>query len=329
MSGPRLTVAIPFHRGLAYLREAIESVRAQTTGEWRLLVSDDRGDPDPGAAEALVASFGDARIAYARNDANLGMVPNWNRCLDRADTEFVTLLHADDRLLPDYAASMLDLAGRFPDAVACFSEYETIDASGAARASFSDAAKSLFRPRGAGPMVLRGEPALRAVAAGNFIPCPALCFRRSVLGSRRFDPRWRQVQDLELTARLLLGGETLVGSREPGYVYRRHPATATERQSESLLRFEEELALLAELSRAARARGWHGAARTAARAWTPRLHLAWRALRDAARGRPGAAAAKLRFLARGTRPAEPPSRRRQVPYAPAPWPTSKRSGSRW
>jgi glycosyltransferase involved in cell wall biosynthesis len=328
VSAPRLTVAIPFHRGLAYLREAIESVRAQTTGDWRLLVCDDRGEPDPGAAEALVASFGDARIAYARNDTNLGMVTNWNRCLDRAETELVTLLHADDRLLPGYAASMLELAERSPEAAACFCEAEIIGASGRRRFSFADAMKAFFRPPGE-PLVLRGEPALRALAGADFIVCPTLCFRRARLGPRRFDARWRQVQDLELLARLLLEGETLVGTRSAGYAYRRHPESATERQSESLLRFEEELALLAELSRAAEERGWHGAARTAARAWTPRLHLAWRALRDAARGRLGAAAAKLRFLARGTRPEEPPSRGRRFPYPPAPWPTSKRSGSRW
>ena len=146
--------------------------------------------------------------------------------------------------------------------------------------------------------MLQGEPALRALAAGNFIMCPTLCFRRSVLGARRFDPRWRQVQDLDLTARLLLEGATLAGSREAAYAYRRHGESATERQSESLLRFEEELALLAELARAARQRGWPRAARAAARAWTPKLHIAYRALGDAARGRPRDAAAKLRFLAR-------------------------------
>ena len=298
MSEPRLDVAIPFYRGLGYLSEAIESVRAQTRGDWRLLVCDDLGEPDRSAARELVASFGDPRIAYARNEAHLGMVGNWNRCLDRAETELVTLLHADDRLLPRYAETVLGLAERFPEAAAVFCAAEIIGPSGERRFSFADAAKALFQPRGSGPLVLHGEPALRALAAGNFIMCPTLCFRRSVLGARRFDPRWQQVQDLELTARLLLEGGTLAGSREAAYAYRRHPESATERQSLSLLRFEEELALLRELARAARQRGWPRAARAAARAWTPKLHLAYRALGDAARGRPRDAAAKLRFLGR-------------------------------
>jgi glycosyltransferase involved in cell wall biosynthesis len=294
----KLGIAIPFYRGLPYLREAIESVRAQTRGDWRLLVCDDLGEPDPGAARELVACFGDPRIAYAANDANLGMVGNWNRCLDLAETELVTLLHGDDRLLPRYAETALGLAERFPEAAALFCAAEIIGPSGERLFSFADAAKALFLPRGSGALVLRGEPALRALAAGNFIMCPTLCFRRSVLGARRFDPRWRQVQDLELTARLLLEGETLAGSREAAYAYRRHPGSATESQSRSLLRFEEERALLGELAGAARLRGWHSAARAAARAFTPKLHLAYRALGDLLQGRPRDAAAKLRFLAR-------------------------------
>jgi glycosyltransferase involved in cell wall biosynthesis len=296
---PRLCVAIPFYRGLPYLREALESVRAQTRGDWSLLVCDDRGEPDPEPARALVASFADPRIRYAANPATLGMVGNWNRCLELADADLVTLLHADDRLLPRYADTVLDLAGRFPEAAAVFCGAEIIGPAGERRFSLADAAKVLFAPRGGpGPLVLRGEPALRALAAGNFIMCPTLCFRRSVLGAQRFDPRWRQVQDLDLTARLLLADATLVGSPETAYAYRRHPGSATESQSQSLLRFEEELALLGEIAAAARRRGWARAARVAAGAFTPKLHLGYRALGDLMRGRPRDAGAKLRFLAR-------------------------------
>lgn len=298
MTAPRLAVAIPFYRGLPYLREAIESVRAQTRGDWSLLVCDDRGEPDPEPARALVASYGDPRLRYAANPSTLGMVPNWNRCLELADAELVTLLHADDRLLPGYADTVVRLAESHPEAAAVFCAADIIGPSGEPRFSFADASKSLFTPRSAGPLVLHGEAALRALAAGNFIMCPTLCFRRSVLGARRFDPRWRQVQDLELTARLLLEDATLVGSREAAYAYRRHPESATESQSQSLLRFQEELALLGEIAGAARRRGWTRAARVAAGAFTPKLHLAYRALVDLLRGRPGEAAAKLRFLAR-------------------------------
>ena len=93
ISNEPLTIAIPFYKGHAYLRAAIESVRKQSSPHWQLVVCDD--GPDSGTAE-LLASFGDPRMRYLRNERNLGMASNWNRCLDAAETDLVNLLHNDD-----------------------------------------------------------------------------------------------------------------------------------------------------------------------------------------------------------------------------------------
>jgi hypothetical protein len=251
----------------------------------------------------------DARIAYHRHARNLGMVASWNACLERAPTDRVTLLHADDRLLPGYAELVHGLARRHPGAVALFCGARIIDARGHARFSFADAVKRLFVPHGGDDVVLEGEDALHTIMAGNFIMCPTLCLRRSRLGARRFDTRWRQVQDLALTSRLLMDGERLAGARQPGYAYRRHEENATALQSESLLRFREEFALFDEVARRAAGLGWPRAARTARRARIVRLHLAYRALGDVLRLRAAPARAKLALLARhraGARPVASP-----------------------
>lgn len=291
-----LTLAVPFHRGLGYLREAIESALAQRDARWRLVVLDDRGEP--AGVRELVLGFGDPRIEYRAHDRHLGMVANWNSGLDAAATDLVALLHADDRLLPDYVGIALALASAHPRAAALFCGAVVIDAAGRPRFSLADAVKGWLAPRGE-PLVLHGERALAALARGDFIMCPTLCFRRSLLGARRFDPRWRQVQDLDLLARLLLDGETLVGTRRAGYAYRRHAQSATARQSESLLRFEEEFELLERIAEAAARRGWSAAARVARRKAIVRLHLAWRAAGDLVAGRPGRALRLLRGALQG------------------------------
>lgn len=296
--GAVLTVCIPFYRDLDYLREAIDSVRAQDDERWRLLVRDD-GPEDVGAGD-LVRGYGDPRIGYARHERNLGMVPSWNRCLDAADTELVCLLHGDDRLDPHYLRTVAALAGAHPEAVAVFCGARIVDGGGRSRFSLADAVKPLFAAGLGEPMRLAGESALRRVMAGNFIMCPTLCFRRERLGARRFAPRWRQAQDLELTSRLLLEGDTLVGTRAVAYTYRRHRESATEQQSESLLRFEEELALFAEVAERASERGWRRAAGTARHAAIVRLHLLVRIAGDLARGRVQAAGRKTGFLLRGS-----------------------------
>jgi glycosyltransferase involved in cell wall biosynthesis len=294
---PRITFGIPFHRGLDLLGEAIESVLAQRESAWRCLVLDDRGEPAE-RVQALVDRYADPRLACRTNAETLGMAGNWNRALDEAPTELVTLLHADDRLLPHYASLALELAGAHPSAVAVCCGAEIIDARGRPRFSLADAVKALLVPRGE-PWRLRGETGLRALLRGDFVMCPTLCWRRPALGARRFEAGWRQVQDLELLARLLLDGEEIVGTRRRAYAYRRHSESATEIQSESLLRFEEELALYEHLAARAAERGWGSAARTARRKLMVRLHLAFRAGADLAALRPAGAARKLRFLLGG------------------------------
>ncbi len=290
----RVAIAIPFHAGLAYLSEAVASVRAQSDPEWSLLVVDDSGGAS--GARALVEGLGDARVRCLENPRNLGMVACWNRCLEEAGGELVTLLHADDRLLPGYVAEMRRLAAAHPQAVALFCPAHTIDAAGRPRFSLQDDVKRFLVPRSGADVVLAGEPGLRALMRGNFVFCPTLCFRRARLGARRFEPRWRQVQDLELLARLLCAGESLAGGRVPAYAYRRHAANATALQTESLLRFEEEFRVFEQIAEQARALGWSRAERTSRAKRILRLHLAWRVTSSVVRLRWASAGRYARFL---------------------------------
>ena len=75
---PPIAFAIPYFSGLRYLREAIDSVLAQTLDDWELVVVEDAG-PEP--AGDLVASYDDARVRYVLNDHTLGLAGNWNRCV--------------------------------------------------------------------------------------------------------------------------------------------------------------------------------------------------------------------------------------------------------
>src|SRR5262245_51972717 len=133
-----LTVAIPFYKGHEYLRRAIESVRRQSSPDYRLVVCDD--GPEPGTAD-LVASFGDPRMRYLRNERNLGMAGNWNRCLAAADTDLVNLLHNDDELLPNYVEVMLRAGREYPDAAAFYCRAKVIDADGKETFSIVDFVK--------------------------------------------------------------------------------------------------------------------------------------------------------------------------------------------
>lgn len=289
----RLSIAIPFHRRRDYLEIAVTSALAQSS-VFEVVVLDDGGIEQ--GAEAWLEDLDDPRLAYHRNPENLGMVPTWNACFERSSGELLTLLHADDQLLPSYASLMLELAAAHPQATALCCNATIIDADGKPRFSLADAVKPLFRSRGPDPLVIEGEAGLRALMAGNFIMCPTLCYRRAALGARRFDPRWRQVQDLELTSRLVLDGDSIVCSRQRAYAYRRHPEGATAVQSESRLRFDEEFALFEGVASRADERGWGAAARVSGGMRVIKLHLLYRALRELLRLRFASARGWLRYL---------------------------------
>lgn len=294
-SSPTLTIAIPFYAGQPYLRLAINSVCRQDRSDWQLLICDDAG-PEPGT-EDLVRSYGDPRLSYHRNERNLGMSGNWNRCLDLAGTDLVTLLHADDLLLPNYTRLMTTAAEADADAAAFFCGARIIDADGNACFSLADAVKSRLHSIPArGRLRLEGRAGVEALLPGNFIMCPTVCYRKIALGSRRFRPDLRQVQDLELFTRLLLDGKRLVGLPQVAYAYRRHPANATARQTRELVRFEEESALFDYLACRAEERGWWRAARLARDKRIIKLHLAFQMLRDLGGLRLADLGSKLRFL---------------------------------
>lgn len=264
-----MTFAIPYFGTLHYLREAVASVLAQTRSDWRLIVIDNAG-PEPAAD--FVAGLGDDRITARRNATNLGMVGNWNACVEAATTPWVTLLHADDRLHPEYAAAVLAAADANPHVAAVFTDTNVIDAHGAPARSLPETVKRFARrPRHDHDVV--GDADLAAMLANNYVMCPTLCYRTDVAVQHPFDPRWRFVADLDHTARLLLDGLTLHGVRRPLYEYRRHDLNETTALTASAVRFEEEIALYRSLAGTAASKGWWRTEKASRRRWMVRTHL--------------------------------------------------------
>jgi glycosyltransferase involved in cell wall biosynthesis len=290
-----ITIAIPFYKGQDYLCRAIASVIRQSSPEWRLLVCDD--GPEPGTAER-VAEFNDPRIRYVRNEHNLGMAGNWNRCLDLADTDLVNLLHNDDELLPNYVAEMLAAGRTYPDAAAFFCRAKVIDSAGSETFSLVDYVKRFLQPRTDGPLILHNKSAIEALMHGDFIMCPTVCYRKSRLPELHFRANWRMVLDLDFFTRILLDGGTMVGLPAVGYAYRRHSENATNAYTESLLRFEEESQLHDEIAAIARERGWPSVARVAAGKRVIKLHLLFRIVQDVGRLGFRSAHTKWEFLYR-------------------------------
>jgi glycosyltransferase involved in cell wall biosynthesis len=95
---PLITIAIPAYNRPALLAEALASIERQTVSlPIEVIVCDD-GRMDE--TRAVVARAGRGNYIYMANDAPLGAVGNWNKCLSVARGEFVMVLHEDDALYP-------------------------------------------------------------------------------------------------------------------------------------------------------------------------------------------------------------------------------------
>ena len=82
---PSLCVAIPFFSGLDYLSRAVRSLADQSDRSWTAIVVDDASPED--GAEALVAALDDPRFRFERNEVNLGVAANFNRCIELASEQ--------------------------------------------------------------------------------------------------------------------------------------------------------------------------------------------------------------------------------------------------
>ncbi|XXJ18080.1 glycosyltransferase family 2 protein [Desulfovibrio caledoniensis] len=111
MADPRLTVLMPVYNGERFLQQALDSILAQTCGDFRLFVCND-GSTD-GTAEIL-ARCGDSRLRVFEQE-NRGVVESLNRMLEAAGTELVARHDADDVSHPERFARQITHLDAHPE----------------------------------------------------------------------------------------------------------------------------------------------------------------------------------------------------------------------
>lgn len=130
---PLVSVVIPTYNQAAYLREAIDSVLAQTYPDIECIVVDD-GSTD-GTADIL-ATYGD-RITSFRQP-NRGAAVALNVGLRAARGELICWLSSDDAYLPAKVERQVEALRLRPDAGLCCTGWESMDAAGSTLRQHAD-----------------------------------------------------------------------------------------------------------------------------------------------------------------------------------------------
>ncbi|AFW95216.1 glycosyltransferase [Dolichospermum sp. UHCC 0684] len=125
---PLVSVAIPVYNGENYMRDAINSVLAQTYSNFEVLVVND-GSRDGGTTEEIALSYGD-RIRYF-SKPNGGVASALNLALKEAKGEYFCWLSHDDVYLPDKVAKEMEKLLSLPDPNSVvFCRYSIINSDG-------------------------------------------------------------------------------------------------------------------------------------------------------------------------------------------------------
>jgi glycosyltransferase involved in cell wall biosynthesis len=108
-----VSIVIPTFNKDRFIGATLDSISAQAYSKWEVIVVEDSSCGD---TERIVRQFARRhrwhRVVYSRNDRNYGAAYSRNVGFARARGEFVALVDADDRWLPDHLAVSVEALRR-------------------------------------------------------------------------------------------------------------------------------------------------------------------------------------------------------------------------
>ena len=90
-----VSICIPVYNGANYLRECLDSCINQTFSDYEILICDD-GSKDESSTIIEDYQKKYPAIRFYKNETNLGLVGNWNRCIELAKGEWIKFVFQDD-----------------------------------------------------------------------------------------------------------------------------------------------------------------------------------------------------------------------------------------
>jgi glycosyltransferase involved in cell wall biosynthesis len=105
---PLVSIIMNVRNGAATLREAIDSVLAQTLADWELIVWDDRSSD---SSASIVAEYHDPRIRYFLSPDDVPLGKARGDAIRQASGEWIAFLDQDDIWLPGKLEKQMALAG--------------------------------------------------------------------------------------------------------------------------------------------------------------------------------------------------------------------------
>jgi len=194
----QISICIPTYNGGEFIAQTIQTVLDQSLRDFHLIIVDDASTDN---TMEVADSFNDPRITIVQNPKRLGLVENWNKCLELAGGKYVQIFHQDDMMVPTAFERLVEFLDLHPEVGFVFSNIKTIDANG-----------NYLRGHW-NPNVLPNKDAVfpqniifeSLLQHKNFIPCQTVMVRKEVIECvGKFNNHLHYTPDMEMWLRLAL-----------------------------------------------------------------------------------------------------------------------------
>jgi glycosyltransferase involved in cell wall biosynthesis len=211
-----VSVCIPSYNSAKYLNTSIKSVLAQTYDNFELVIVDnDSKDNTP----EIVSSFHDERIKYIKNPKTVPMAENWNVCLRLAKGKYVSILHADDALLPGMLENGVLVMENNDDVGYVYSGVNIINENGDIVSSVLPYPDNSIKD---------GSQQFSSHILGNYFYCPSVLVRKKCYETAGyFDPTIANAADWDMWLRIELASYRVAYTAKILANYRIHGGSET------------------------------------------------------------------------------------------------------
>jgi len=231
---PLVSVIMNCHNSDAFLKEAIESVYAQTFSDWEIVFFDNASIDK---SQAIAKSYDD-KIQYFYVAERLSLGHARNAAIAKARGQYIAILDCDDLWLPtkleQQVASFKQGSDSKKPLGLCYTSAVRISSDGKELSSYARERKTFS-----------GE-IYHKLIDDCFIPCSSVMLtKQALMYTQGFDVRWNQVEDWDLWLRI---------AKHYTAAYVEAPVTKIRLHANNLSRnisahFKEKIELLEDLKR--------------------------------------------------------------------------------
>ncbi len=187
---PLVSICIPTYNQIIYLQRTIESVISQSFRDFEVIISDDSTND---CVKKLIDSYNfNGKLRYFKNKTPLGPPGNWNNAIDKAEGEFIKMIHHDDWFTTaESLYGFVEAINKDKDAGFIFCSTQTGNMSGEITSVRIQSNKMINKIKKDGEVLL----------SGNIIGAPSVTFFRKT--ALRFDTNLKWLIDVDFYIQLL------------------------------------------------------------------------------------------------------------------------------